>query len=311
MKLKTTAISIKAVLLSTVLTLFNSAYSLSPARQETSDIRDFIGTWVNIDNNTGGIKKIVISKAKSPQIQVFGACSPTACDWGVQRAKAYSYFSSSATSMEATYKSGFAIRDLYLQVMKTTQGKKLTIVTYTHFTDGSGRKDYNSEDKFKQVTIKPIPNKHTAIKQLPRSTRLTSAQIRAKRLAEWYKAHPDKKPKAKKIVKPKPQKSMSQKMPKNCGFGSLYYGKVKYHKGNKAYYLTVKDRYAKNTSEDFELSQFASPKLLNRYVVLYGGQLVGGRVLPDFNGAISGKVLQVVNNHQVNFKKLKAFCATK
>jgi len=249
-------------------------------------------------------------------IQVFGACSPKDCDWGTRQLKAYSYFGGSATLMKATYKPSFATKTLDIELHNDNQGKRLIIYSYTHFTDASGRKDYHSEATLKQVTIKkPIPNKHTAIKQLSGSTRLTPAQIRAKRLAEWYKAHPDKNPKNRKVVKPKPQpiqeKSINRKLPNDCGFGSLYYGKIKYHQGNKAYYLSVKDRFTQNYNEDFELTQFASPKLLNRYVVLYGGQLVGGRVLPNFNGAISGKVLQVVNKHQVDFKKLKAFCATK
>jgi len=306
---------VKTVLLSIALSLFSSAQSLPPPRVETSDIRNFIGLWVNVDKNTQGIKKIIISKAGHPKIQVFGACVPKACDWGIQQAKAYSYFSTSATSMIATYKPGFAIKELSLKLSHENQGKQLIVTNYTKFIDGSGRRDYNSEAIFKQVITKPTPDKHTAIKQLHSSTTLTPAQIRAKRLAEWYKAHPDKNPNKKKVVitkhQAKPLKSINQRLPKHCGFDSLYYGKVKYHKGNKAYYLTVKDRFTQNYNENFELTDFASPKLLNRYVVLYGGQLVGGRVLPDFNGAISGQVIQVVHNNQIDFNKLKVWCAKK
>jgi len=312
MKQITTSKFIKIVLLSILFSFFSSAQSVTPARTETSDISNLIGTWINVDNNTRGIKKIIISKATTPKVHVFGACSPTACDWGVQQAKAYSYFSVSAVMMEAVYKSGFSVKELNLRLTEKNQSKQLIVDTFTHLTDGSGGKHYVGKDKFKQVLQKPAPNKHTAVKSLPNKMHLTPAQLRAKRLAEWYKAHPDKNPKIKKVVppkpQPKPQKSINQRLPKECGFGSLYYGKVKYHKGNKAYYLTVKDRFSQNDSEDFELTEFVSPKLLNRHVVLYGNQLLGGKILPDFNGAISGKVIQVVDNNLVDFNKLKVWC---
>lgn len=313
MKRITTAVQI--VLTFVALSLFGVAQCVSPAREETNDVKNVIGIWVNVNNNSQGIKKIIISKTHHPMIQVFGACSPKACDWGTRQLKAYSYFSGPATLMEATYELGFATKTLNITLNDGKQGKRLIIGSYTHFTDASGRKDYFSDAKFKQVIIKPIPNKHTAIKQLPSATRLTPAQIRAKRLAEWYKAHPDKNPNKKKVVRPKPQpipeKSINQKLPNRCGFGGLYYGKVKYHQGNKAYYLSLKNRFTQNYNENYELSQFASPKLLNQYVVLYGGQLVGGRVKKNFHGAISGQVIQVVRNNQIDMKKLKVWCAKK
>lgn len=313
MKQITPSSLVKMVLLSIVFSIFHTAQGLSPAREESTDIRGFIGTWVNIDNKTAGIKKVIISKAGLPKIQVFGACAPKACDWGIQSAKAYSYFSRSASSMAATYTSSFSVKELSLQVAGEKQTKRLLIIYSTRFTDGSGRKGYSREATFKQVLTKAVPNKRTVVKKQPKTIRLTPAQIRAKRLAEWYKANPDKKPRTKKVVKPRPRpislRSINQKFPSRCGFGGFYYGKVKYHKGNKVYYLAVKDRFTQDYSEKFELTQFTSPKSLNQYVVLYGAPLVGGRVKPDFNGAISGKVLQVVHNHRVDYKKLKVWCA--
>ena len=100
------------------------------------------------------------------------------------------------------------------------------------------------------------------------------------------------------------EQSMNQRLPKECGFGSLYYGNVEYHKGDKAYYLTVKDRVTGNSSEVFELDQFTSSEVTDKYIILYGNQLVGG-----YNKAISGKVLQVVYDNQIDFCKFKAWCA--
>ena len=100
------------------------------------------------------------------------------------------------------------------------------------------------------------------------------------------------------------QKSINQRLPSLCGFGMLYYGKIKYDKASKIYYLMVKDRVTQNSSEEFELDQVISPEILNKYILLYGNQLLGGN-----RAVIEGKVLQVVDNDEINFDKIKAWCA--
>ena len=98
------------------------------------------------------------------------------------------------------------------------------------------------------------------------------------------------------------EQSINQRLPTKCGFQSLYYGKVRYDKISKTYYLTVEDGDYGGT---FELDQFASHEVTDKYVILYGSQLVGGD-----NRAIEGKILQVVyDKHQIDFDKLKAWCA--
>jgi hypothetical protein len=100
------------------------------------------------------------------------------------------------------------------------------------------------------------------------------------------------------------QKSISQRLPSQCGFGTLYYGKVKYDKASKIYYLTVKDRVAENSSEEFKLDQVISPEILNKYILLYGNQLLGGE-----RAVLEGEVLQLIDNHEIDFEKIKAWCA--
>jgi len=100
------------------------------------------------------------------------------------------------------------------------------------------------------------------------------------------------------------QKSINQRLPNLCGFGTLYYGKVKYDKASKIYYLTVKERVTQNTIEEFELDQIISSKLSNKYILFYGNQLLGGN-----RAVLEGEVLQVVDNHRIDFEKIKAWCA--
>jgi hypothetical protein len=100
------------------------------------------------------------------------------------------------------------------------------------------------------------------------------------------------------------QKSINQRLPDLCGFGTLYYGKVKYDKASKIYYLTVKDRVTQNTIEEFELDQTISPQISNKYILFYGNQLLGGN-----RAVIEGEVLHVVDNHRIDFEKIKAWCA--
>ena len=100
------------------------------------------------------------------------------------------------------------------------------------------------------------------------------------------------------------KQQINQKLPKECGFGNLYYGKVEYRKASNSYYFIVKDRIQKGEVEEFELDAPRSPKLDGKYIILYGSQLVGGN-----RNVINGKALEIVYNNRVNFAKLKAWCA--
>jgi len=100
------------------------------------------------------------------------------------------------------------------------------------------------------------------------------------------------------------QKSINQRLPSLCGFGTLYYGKVKYDEAFKIYYLTVKDRVTQNTIEEFELDQTISSEISDKYILFYGNQLLGGN-----RAVLEGEVVQVVDSHKIDFEKIKAWCA--
>jgi hypothetical protein len=99
------------------------------------------GTWTNVNHATEDIVKAVITASGSKlEVELFGACVPTPCDWGKVSAVPYaaSVSSSKAIAFTANFNFGFS------QVIATghLQGKDLILEIYTVFTDGSGRSSY-------------------------------------------------------------------------------------------------------------------------------------------------------------------------
>jgi hypothetical protein len=84
----------------------------------------------------------------------------------------------------------------------------------------------------------------------------------------------------------------------------LYYGIVKYDEASKIYYLTVKARVTQNTIEEFELAQTISSNISDNYILFYGNQLLG-----ENRAVLEGEVLHVVDNHGIDFEKIRAWCA--
>jgi hypothetical protein len=101
-------------------------------------IAGFAGTWANINPNTRSIPQITVSptSATTATLHVWGACSPTWCDWGTTTATL------SGSELRAFYDQGFATRTIRI----SRSGAQLVVRIHTHFTDGSGRADYDSTD---------------------------------------------------------------------------------------------------------------------------------------------------------------------
>lgn len=54
-----------------------------------SNAAEFGGVWENVDNNTSGIKKVLINVNDSDAlVQVVASCSPSDCNWGTNQATA-------------------------------------------------------------------------------------------------------------------------------------------------------------------------------------------------------------------------------
>ncbi len=107
------------------------------------------GTWINTDPNTRSIPRIQLRFVCQDQIlngqpyppgppwyvHVWGACSPTNCDWGEVGAQRLG-----TGHIFATYNQGFARRYVYAKMSIYRPGQ-LWVYIWTDFTD-PGRADY-------------------------------------------------------------------------------------------------------------------------------------------------------------------------
>ncbi|MDF5719616.1 MAG: hypothetical protein PUP91_03805 [Rhizonema sp. PD37] len=116
-------------------------------------------TWQNIDSNTRSIVKVeyrtncndvVLCPVGEPcsqsaqdvgKIRIFGSCHPSACDWGWTPVYKKSQW------VKGLYSQGFAQR----QVWAKLQNNQLVLVIRSHFTDNSGRADYETREYFRKL----------------------------------------------------------------------------------------------------------------------------------------------------------------
>jgi hypothetical protein len=102
----------------------------------------FVGSWRSADPATRGIVRTVIAPSGSGlSVQVFGACSPSPCNWGSVPLATYgsNVSDDNHTLGRATYNHGFARRTLTFELLSSN---RMQISSYTEFTDGSGRQPY-------------------------------------------------------------------------------------------------------------------------------------------------------------------------
>lgn len=93
---------------------------------------DISGTWVNTDANTNSITKLVITG--NNQLQVFGKCSPTDCDWGKTPMQ-----DKGNNSFGAVYKMGFKTSTISLSYANAA----LTLTAADVFNNARGTRTYS------------------------------------------------------------------------------------------------------------------------------------------------------------------------
>jgi hypothetical protein len=105
-----------------------------------------VGTWKNVNPNTEGLLKLIIAQSGTGvTIEGFGACSPTPCVWGSVPAMNYAanVTGNSAVAFSATYTFSFKQTIVVGRLhVGPDAGQLLTVETFDHFTDGSGRSNY-------------------------------------------------------------------------------------------------------------------------------------------------------------------------
>ena len=119
-----------------------TAKALAGAQGKLS-LKNLLGKWNCCDRNTRNLVQIVLdTKGSTLLVHVFGACSPSPCDWGVVEGIAYgdSVIATDAIAFSARYDFGFS----EVIVTGLLDNGTLIVQTYTKFKDGSGRSNYYS-----------------------------------------------------------------------------------------------------------------------------------------------------------------------
>lgn len=116
----------------------------------SASLSQFAGDWSNADPNTGGMTRLSISvSGASANVQAWGKCHPTDCDWGMVQAYVFAPDVSSdpvnqAQALMAVFNSGFSVTTLFIK----PQGNSLSVQSYTAFQDSSARSNYASSYTF-------------------------------------------------------------------------------------------------------------------------------------------------------------------
>jgi hypothetical protein len=125
------------------LPLLQGSMQAAHAAANTVNLASFVGTWSNVNPNTPSIVALRVNRYVSPSdfnvsynLGTWGACHPTACAWGTANLVAGTSYAT------ALYRFSFAIKT----VRVWRDGTFLRTLTHTHFTDNSGRHDYDSYD---------------------------------------------------------------------------------------------------------------------------------------------------------------------
>ncbi len=102
----------------------------------------FVGTWKNVTTSRGMLQaQITQRSATTATLQLWGSCGGALCDQGTTTATL------SGGALVATYTYSFKV----MTVRITKSGTFIVVATHNHFTDNSGRADYDTSDTMAKV----------------------------------------------------------------------------------------------------------------------------------------------------------------
>jgi hypothetical protein len=100
-----------------------------------------VSSWRNVDLNTGGVTQADVGADSSGfAVRLWGACVPTACDLGEETTP---FSDGDDGLLSLTWQLSFAVKRIEIRLLKDG---RLEVWCHTHFTDTSGRQDYDSVD---------------------------------------------------------------------------------------------------------------------------------------------------------------------
>lgn len=129
-------------------TMPEPAHSATPAPASALPPADFAGEWRNVDGNTRGLTRLIVS-ANPAAVRAWGSCHPSDCDWGSAPAVPFrqSVDGGAAAALQAVFKTAFSETTL---IVTPTGPGLIGVETLTHFTDKSGRADYSQREQFRR-----------------------------------------------------------------------------------------------------------------------------------------------------------------
>jgi hypothetical protein len=136
------------------------------------------GTWVNTNHATRDIVDLVVgASARGISVDGFGACSPTACEWGRIAGIAFGpgVSAKTGTAFEAQWNFGFARTVLLATYSAPKKVPTLTVQEYTTFTDGSHRANYTSTERFTKGKAVKVTKAGTSAANYPLGDSVTPA----------------------------------------------------------------------------------------------------------------------------------------
>jgi hypothetical protein len=123
-----------------------------PLGDSPRPVRGLPALWVNA-NPHGNLSAVILSANANGMLQVhaFGNCVPHLCNWGTVNGITFgtSVYSATGSVFLAPYKFSFATK--LLAGFFNARSNRLTIDTWTEFTDHSGRSNYETTDTFTPV----------------------------------------------------------------------------------------------------------------------------------------------------------------
>ena len=109
----------------------------------------FLGTWNNLDANTSGLTKVVVTTDGSKYfVQGFGKCTPTDCDWGTKDLNFLGYVSDRENFEWAMAIWDHSFKQTYL--ILHMQGTVMVVDGFDIYAPDDGRTSYRSLNLMKK-----------------------------------------------------------------------------------------------------------------------------------------------------------------
>jgi hypothetical protein len=108
------------------------------------------GTWVNTDESSRGMVKVVIDEADGRLfVRIFGGCDSAVADWG--RVETDTLYADSISSCHASaFSAQYRLKSADMQIQANWNQGLLVVGSFGTFTDGSDRCNYFSREFFRQ-----------------------------------------------------------------------------------------------------------------------------------------------------------------